>query len=346
MSMKRAEYNWDGARLDELIIRSGSSRKQVANVIGISDSILCNYAYNTTKPDIDSLIKLANFFAVPLDYLCGRCDEETAHRILYNYGETYEAIRIKDYEDCLYKKVPCKLTIPNGYYAPWPYNLLEDIFQKTFDHPLSEDEEKGLDEALKTLTPREQKAIENHYKLGLTLEETGKEFNVQRERVRQITANGIRKLRHPAKRTMILNGYEGNNLIKEYKKKLERIEWREELVNRKINEFIEAHKEDGATNEMFEMEKTNVTTSDRDEPKPWNGSSWLGPSEAFMELDLSVRSYNALVRANVKTVKDLVHRIESGQIKKIRNLGNKSIYEIRQRVSEAVGYDVKLPETA
>lgn len=346
MSMKRAEYNWNGARLDELIVRSGSSRKQVANVIGISDSILCNYAYNTTKPDIDSLIKLANFFAVPLDYLCGRCDEETANRILYNYGETYEAIRIKDYEDCLYKKVPCRLIIPNGYYAPWPYNLLEDIFQKIFDHPLSEDEKKGLEEALKTLTPREQTAIKNYYELGLTLDETGREFNVQRERARQILAKGVRKLRHPARRAMVLNGHEGNNLINEYKKKLKDIERREAFVDKKIKDFIDVHKEDGAANEMFEMEKSNVAASDHDEPKPWNGSSWLGPSEAFMELDLSVRSYNALVRADVKTVKDLVHRIESGQIKKIRNLGDKSIYEIRQRVSEAVGYDVKLPETA
>lgn len=346
MSMKRAEYNWDGARLDELIARSGSSRKQVANIIGISDSILCNYVYNTTKPDIDSLIKLANFFAVPLDYLCGRCDEETAHRILYNYGETYEAIRIKDYEDCLYKKVPCKLIIPNGYYAPWPYNLLEDIFQKTFSEVLDDDRKKGLDEALKTLTPREQKAIENHYELGLTLDETGKELNVQRERVRQIAANGIRKLRHPARRAMILNGYEGNKLINEYKKKLKDIERRESLVDKRINEFIEAHKKDGVNAEMFHDEKTADVISDRDTPRPWNGSGWLGPSEAFMELDLSVRSYNALVRANVKTVKEVTHLIENGQIKKIRNLGNKSIYEIRQRVSEAVGYDVKLPETA
>lgn len=344
MSMKRAEYNWDGEILNKLIESSCASRKQVSDKIGISEPILNNYINEITKPDVDALIKIANFFAVPLDFLCGRCDEETAYKILENYNETYEAIRIKDYEDFLPKKIPCTIVIPAGYYAPWPYNLLEDIFLKPFDHPLSEDEKKGLEEALKTLTPREQTAIKNYYELGFTLDETGREFNVQRERARQILAKGVRNLRHPGKKYMILNGYEGNELINEYKKKLKNIERRESLVDKKINEFIEAHKEDGANAELFNNEKTVEVVSDHDEPKPWNGSSWLGPSEAFMDLNLSVRSYNALVRVNVKTVKEVVRLINNGQITKIRNLGKKSIYEIVQRVSEAVGYDVRLPE--
>lgn len=344
MSMKRAEYNWDGGILNKLIESSCASRKQVSDKIGISEHVLNNYINEITKPDVDALIKIANFFAVPLDFLCGRCDEETAYKILKNYNETYEAIRVKDYEDFLPKKIPCAIVIPAGYYAPWPYNLLEDIFLKPFDHPLSEDEEKGLEEALKTLTPREQTAIKNYYELGLTLEETGREFNVQRERARQILAKGVRKLKHPGKKYMILNGYEGNELINEYKQKLKAVERREAFVDKKIKDFIDAHKEDEATNEMFEIGKSDIAASDRDEPKPWNGSSWLGPSEAFMELELSVRSYNALVRANVKTVKEVVRLINNGQITKIRNLGNKSVYEIVQRVSEAVGYDVRLPE--
>ena len=35
--------------------------------------------------------------------------------------------------------------------------------------------------------------------LGLTLEEVGKEFNVTRERIRQIEAKALRKLRHPSR---------------------------------------------------------------------------------------------------------------------------------------------------
>ena len=52
-----------------------------------------------------------------------------------------------------------------------------------------------------TLTPREQKVIRMRYGLdnshARTLEEVGKEFNVTRERIRQIEAKALRKLRHP-----------------------------------------------------------------------------------------------------------------------------------------------------
>lgn len=53
------------------------------------------------------------------------------------------------------------------------------------------------------LTPREQKVLILRYGLGdnhpRTLEEVGKEFNVTRERIRQIEAKAIRKLRHPSR---------------------------------------------------------------------------------------------------------------------------------------------------
>ncbi|MDR0850512.1 MAG: RNA polymerase sigma factor RpoD [Christensenellaceae bacterium] len=55
--------------------------------------------------------------------------------------------------------------------------------------------------AIDTLTPREQKVIRLRYGLDdshpRTLEEVGKEFNVTRERIRQIEAKALRKLRHP-----------------------------------------------------------------------------------------------------------------------------------------------------
>ena len=55
--------------------------------------------------------------------------------------------------------------------------------------------------AIDTLTPREQKVIRLRYGLDdshpRTLEEVGKEFDVTRERIRQIEAKALRKLRHP-----------------------------------------------------------------------------------------------------------------------------------------------------
>lgn len=60
-----------------------------------------------------------------------------------------------------------------------------------------------LSEVLNTLTPREKKVLVLRFGLedgrNRTLEEVGKEFNVTRERIRQIEAKALRKLRHPSR---------------------------------------------------------------------------------------------------------------------------------------------------
>ena len=58
-------------------------------------------------------------------------------------------------------------------------------------------------EVLDTLTPREAKVLRLRFGLDdgnpRTLEEVGKEFHVTRERIRQIEAKALRKLRHPSR---------------------------------------------------------------------------------------------------------------------------------------------------
>ena len=60
-----------------------------------------------------------------------------------------------------------------------------------------------LGNVLSTLTPREEKVLRLRFGLedgrSRTLEEVGKEFNVTRERIRQIEAKALRKLRHPSR---------------------------------------------------------------------------------------------------------------------------------------------------
>ena len=60
-----------------------------------------------------------------------------------------------------------------------------------------------LSDVLDTLTPREEKVLRLRFGLedgrSRTLEEVGKEFNVTRERIRQIEAKALRKLRHPSR---------------------------------------------------------------------------------------------------------------------------------------------------
>ncbi len=74
------------------------------------------------------------------------------------------------------------------------------------------------DEILQELTPREEKVLRMRFGIGLsthhTLEEVGKQFDVTRERIRQIEAKALRKLRHPSrsKRLRSFVEYDSENI--------------------------------------------------------------------------------------------------------------------------------------
>ena len=65
---------------------------------------------------------------------------------------------------------------------------------------------------LKTLTPREEKVLKMRFGIGErrdhTLEEIGQDFDVTRERIRQIEAKALRKLRHPTRSKMLKSFYQ------------------------------------------------------------------------------------------------------------------------------------------
>ena len=74
----------------------------------------------------------------------------------------------------------------------------EDAYYSAESHMLRDE----LEDILSTLTPREEKVIRLRYGFDgheRTLEEVGAEFNVTRERIRQIEAKALRKLRHPSR---------------------------------------------------------------------------------------------------------------------------------------------------
>lgn len=66
---------------------------------------------------------------------------------------------------------------------------------------------ENIDEVLSALSDREAKVLEMRFGLKgqkpMTLEEVGREFGVTRERIRQIEAKALRKLKHPSKRKML-----------------------------------------------------------------------------------------------------------------------------------------------
>jgi RNA polymerase primary sigma factor len=85
---------------------------------------------------------------------------------------------------------------------------LGDFIEDTvIESPLQNATEESLhfatDDVLSSLTAREAKVLRMRFGIGMntdhTLEEVGKQFDVTRERIRQIEAKALRKLRHPSR---------------------------------------------------------------------------------------------------------------------------------------------------
>lgn len=132
-------------------------------------------------------------------------------------AEIAEKMGITEQRVCEIQKIaqdPVSLESPVG--EEEESRISDFVEDETIKSPI-EDATQGLLKVqlmavLSTLTPREQKVIRMRYGLDdshpRTLEEVGREFNVTRERIRQIEAKALRKLRNPNRSKKLQDYYE------------------------------------------------------------------------------------------------------------------------------------------
>jgi RNA polymerase primary sigma factor len=95
-------------------------------------------------------------------------------------------------------------------------DLIEDrTSESPAERVISSNLREVTGDVLQTLSPREEKVIRLRFGLDKggherTLEEVGQDFNVTRERIRQIEAKALRKLRHPSRARLLKNFIEGH----------------------------------------------------------------------------------------------------------------------------------------
>ena len=160
----------------------------------------------------------------------------------------------------------------------------------------------------KCLSERENKVLQMRYEWGMTLEEAGKECGVTRERIRQVEAKAIRKLR--------FQQYKGTIMC------VPKAEWR------KAQNEAEHYKAQ-AEYMQSELDKIrNITPEQRTEA--YKGTLL---ETTINELDLSVRSYSCCKRAGINTLGDLCGKTYT-EMTKVRNLGKKSLQEIESKMHE------------
>jgi RNA polymerase primary sigma factor len=127
--------------------------------------------------------------------------DPTANEIAERLGISPDKVR----EVVKIAQLPISLELPMGEEADSQLgDLIEDHNAlQPVDGASRQLLKEQINEVLSTLTPREQRVLQLRFGLGdgrsRTLEEVGVEFNVTRERIRQIEAKALRKMRHPSR---------------------------------------------------------------------------------------------------------------------------------------------------
>ena len=192
----------------------------------------------------------------------------------------------------------------------YPENLLAQVFVNGLPTDLPDDITLVLEYIIqKTLTEREGRVLDMRYKRYMTMAAIGEEYGLRAERIRQIEAKAVRKLRHPSRSRYILMGMEGyinylrdtavDERLREYKKEIVTLE-------KKIAEL---------TDTEYEEEKNELENA------------------PLAELDLSVRTFNILYRAGYSTVKELLDA-DAEKIVSLPNLGLKNFSDLIDVLSE------------
>ena len=192
----------------------------------------------------------------------------------------------------------------------YPQNLLSQVFVNGLPTEMPDDVALVLEYIIqKTLTEREGRVLDMRYKRYMTMAAIGEEYGLRAERIRQIEAKAVRKLRHPSRSRYILMGMEGyinylrdtavDERLREYKKEIISLE-------KKIAEL---------TDTEYEEEKNELENA------------------PLAELDLSVRTFNILYRAGYSTVKELLDA-DAEKIVSLPNLGLKNFSDLIDVLSE------------
>lgn len=197
------------------------------------------------------------------------------------------------------------------YYAqelPWPENLitaigLKNVYGEECFYGLNKDQMHGLRIALESLYEREQDVLRCRYEEYKTLEETGMQLNLSKERVDHITKKVIAKLREPSRLAYFRDGY-----------------------NSTLGKIAQKKKQAAEIRASLEKNETVIRMADID----------------ISDCGFSTRTYNCLARNHHDTLADvaMTAALEPKKFLRMRNLGRKSFIEIIETL-EKYGLDCR-----
>lgn len=228
--------------------------------------------------------------------------------------------------------------------SQYPQNIFRAIFGEPVEPETAEEIGRMLGDrgaleiamVLANLSDREADVLRYRYQKNKTYEELTEVFGVGRERIRQIEHKALRRMRRQTVAKLLRMGVSAwmDELIEESAERIaeeripkqvhqiltERLAWAEEKQNEKEAELLRLAR-DG------EMEDPKVI---------------LAENITVEEMELSVRSYNCIKRAGMKTAADIIAKTYE-EMSEVRNLGRKSLEEIILKLKE-LGFELKRSE--
>ena len=169
----------------------------------------------------------------------------------------------------------------------------------------------GVFKVVAALDEREQRILDKRLRQGLTLEAIGADLGLSRERIRQIEAHAIRKLRIP-KTAANMKASKMERRIADLLAQVEALTERNEALA-------------GQDSALRRSIKAALSGAVNTEPPP---------TMPIDELDLSVRAYNCLTRAGYRTTEDVL-ALDRVTLLRIRNLGRGTLSVIVSRMRQA-----------
>lgn len=170
----------------------------------------------------------------------------------------------------------CMRNIKN---STFPENILEEIrinkvSEKKIEYSeLTVDQVKGLRYAVSQMKDRDSMILLCRYEDKMTYKEIGERFSISGERVQQLVAKGLRKLRHPMRYSYIVWGYDAyNQMLAEKRRQVARLK-----------------------KEEIEKSGTDILQTD------------------LAALQLSIRTWNILNRIGIHTIGELISVLKEGQ---------------------------------
>jgi len=297
-----------GKNIDEIRKARGLSRAALARTMECSDKTVRHHI-ETGCMDTKTLLRYTEALGCDLIDLVGDIGGK-------------EKFMIHGYITRLYPYNFALAVIENGLIIDWRCSKHDPRFHQPYGEELESLKSEAMSilytlhipsflKEIKTLTEREQGVISLRYEHYMILDDVGKYYGVTRERIRQIERKAMRKLWSPRRRK--------NYILLEYSE-LEKLEMEKHAVlmqNMILEDRLAKYESLDWITEEEENAPETITLDDI----------------SIAELDLSVRSYNCLVRRGYKTIGSL-RDVSREELMNIRNLGRKSYLEILDKVSK------------